>query len=116
MHLYHILDAMSKGRRWPKFATCNFTSSLRGCVDYFQEGWTPTCEGWSIIGTSQATDLRYEHIFYTYFTSIVIKHLHMVIFDNITFPFLSRVFRGSRKSPSQPPSHKNMNTQFYMLV
>ena len=65
MYLYHILDAMSKGRRWPKVAICNFTSSLRGCVDYFQEGLTPTCEGWSITGTSQATDLRYKHIFYT---------------------------------------------------
>ena len=54
MHLHHILDAI-----------CNFTSSLRGCVDYFQEGWTPTCEGWSITGTSQATNMRYKHITYT---------------------------------------------------
>ena len=75
MHLYRILDAMSKGHWWPKFVICNFTSSLRGCVDYFQEGWTPTCEGWSITGTSQATNLRYNLIFYTALYNITYGHI-----------------------------------------
>ena len=37
-------------------------------------------------------------------------------FNSIRFPFPFCLFRGSQKSPSQPPSHQHMDIRFYMLV